>query len=142
MLPEATLRFLRRPDVRARLSALLAAPPCADAARYAVRGPAVLLTAPEPAAARRAARRLQGALAAFAVEVPPGGRVPGPGSPCWRPLRCCAVRPSGDGRWVQGLTLSGMEDENRQRVREALRGGGEAERRRQSGQEAAGGAGE
>ena len=124
MLPELTLRFLRRADVRVELTALLAQPPDSGAAHYTIRGSAVLLTAPDPTAARRAARRLQDSLSAFAVEVPPRCRVPGRGSPRWKGLRCCAVRCGGGGRWVQGLTLKGMEEENRRHVRDALKGDG------------------
>ncbi|XP_062426757.1 protein mono-ADP-ribosyltransferase PARP10 isoform X2 [Rhea pennata] len=120
--PAQTLRLLRREDVRERLGQLLAArgvPAC-----YAVAEGEVVVTALSPGAVQDTICLLHSALSPFCLELSER-ELPALGSPRWAQLqerlRCCDVRlDPGTGR-LQGLTLHGLEQENREKLQAFLR---------------------
>ncbi|XP_068789740.1 protein mono-ADP-ribosyltransferase PARP10 isoform X8 [Struthio camelus] len=120
--PAQTLCLLRRRDVRERLERLLASrgvPAC-----YAVAESEVVLTALSPEAVQDAVCLLHSALSPFCLELAEQ-ELAALSSPRWAQLRdllrCCDVRLVPGTGCLQGLTLHGLEQENREKLRAFLR---------------------
>uniref|UniRef100_A0A674J051 Uncharacterized protein n=1 Tax=Terrapene triunguis TaxID=2587831 RepID=A0A674J051_9SAUR len=116
-LPAQTLSFLKRGDVREEVERLLASqglPAC-----YAPSGSALSVTALSPVAARQAISSLSAALSPFCLAVS-AQHLHALGSPRWEQLqaslRCCTVCLAPGGEHLQGLTLHGLEQENREKL--------------------------